>query len=131
MTAKTVPCQFFHKGFCRNGNTCNYGHDLNVSVPAHSSRYDQSRKIQSQDFARFPQTCHFFREGRCMKGDKCPRRHEIPESSNPATDICRFFLTGKCTFGDKCRRSHTLDAAHTQIKSARENEATGAHTLSV
>ena len=146
MTTKTVPCKFFQKGYCRNGNTCDYSHGLNLPAQA-QSRYEQptglppstpktahtigNKQSPARDIAHFRESCHFFREGRCMKGDKCPRRHEIPESSNLTTDVCHFFLKGKCIFGDKCRRSHPIDTIHTQIKPTPENGAIATHTFSV
>jgi Zinc finger C-x8-C-x5-C-x3-H type (and similar)/RNA-binding, Nab2-type zinc finger len=134
MATKTVPCRFFQKGICRNGNSCNFSHNLTVPAAAESRSERRAPRASIREVSSTIKTlgpaelCHFYQEGRCMKGEKCPRRHEILESQN--LPVCQFFLAGKCTFGDTCRRSHTAGVVNVQTKS-QPRQGIATHSLDV
>jgi CCCH-type zinc finger/Zinc finger C-x8-C-x5-C-x3-H type (and similar)/RNA-binding, Nab2-type zinc finger len=141
MASKTIPCRFFQTGVCRNGNNCNFSHNLTFPASAESRNERRPgprasiREVSSTiKTLRAAELCHFYQEGRCMKGDKCPRRHQIPRSPNLPADVCQFFLAGKCTFGDTCRRSHPVDMVSAQTNSrpwqgSTVTQALDVHTL--
>ncbi|KAN0091820.1 hypothetical protein V8E51_017667 [Hyaloscypha variabilis] len=78
---KTIPCIFFSRGSCRNGDSCNFSHEAPEGIISSSQAPSDSR-------AKVP--CRFLsRPGGCLNGS-CPYLHAT-ESSKVDTTTHRDF----------------------------------------
>ncbi len=82
-----TPCKFFAQGSCRNGFSCHFGHDRNLSSQNHSQPVHSAfPAIERLDItsgtanhldagAKTARICTFFMQGSCNKADKCRYLH--------------------------------------------------------
>lgn len=76
-------CKFFAQGFCRNGDSCDYIHELHASTQNHfgsvASAFPAIERLNINPAAathldggaKTTRICRFFLQGLCNKGDKC------------------------------------------------------------
>ena len=57
--AQQLPCPFFARGFCQNGDACSRSHD--------GGKKPRGRAVQ----------CNFFAQGRCRYGSECQFSHVL------------------------------------------------------
>lgn len=88
---RTVVCKYYRDGFCREGDSCNFSHDIEPPPRDRIERINHNRiKIE---------LCRFYKLGYCRNGRQCTFMH----GDFPCKD---FHKSGDCKEGDQCRFSH-------------------------
>ncbi|GAA5805667.1 hypothetical protein HPULCUR_011190 [Helicostylum pulchrum] len=131
----TVLCNYFLKGFCKQGDNCTFKHEGEPAPPPTINTVCQFFKTGScnqgeecnfsHDLKLEP--CRFFHmQGSCEQEDRCPYSHE-PLNEDRLTRLraltgpCRFFhFKGYCNTGDACLFSHN-EASEEEKKAVESN----------
>ncbi|KAH9889184.1 hypothetical protein F4778DRAFT_754329 [Xylariomycetidae sp. FL2044] len=101
MSTSAVPCIFFRRGRCREGDACRFSHALHpeeeATAPQPTALPDRRSKIR----------CKFYLAGKCNKPHDCPYLHEedppsatkssLPDDSDP---FVRIFYGAIVRYGD-------------------------------
>ena len=111
----TVPCVFFGRGYCREGDACPHLHVVGQAIRT-TPIVENSNRI-----------CRFYAMGNCNRGQDCPFSHDDGVGNMPDPEAaawtdgggaavetkepCRFFARGHCKSGSMCRYSHDDAAA--------------------
>jgi hypothetical protein len=79
-------CKFFARGFCRNGDSCNFIHEPSTSTGPHLAPVTPVLPTNTTEKLNLNPAAVTYRNG----------------EAKPAQN-CRFFLQGKCNKGKECR----------------------------
>ncbi|OMJ22258.1 Cleavage and polyadenylation specificity factor subunit 4 [Smittium culicis] len=94
----TGVCNFFLKGHCWKGNSCQYRH---ISQEEHNN---ERNSFKSKNFSERAVVCKHWLRGLCKKGDKCEFLHEYNLTKMPE---CWFYAKyGECGNSDECVYQH-------------------------
>ena len=101
---KATPCRFFAQGLCRNGDSCYFIHEPNVSPQSHFEHAVSAFPAVERPYinlavanhlngrAKSNTICRFFMQGSCNKSDKClfihpsailPPQQALPDAISP------------------------------------------------
>ena len=106
----TKMCEFFLRGYCQNGNQCNFAH--------HESQLRWSEpKLTTK-------LCHnMIQFGSCEYGDECRLSHDMNAASETpeALIICPHWLRDRCYHGPTCVHLHGASTEPTEELYERED----------